>query len=46
MRRIEVAAQQSGGSSSSELEERYRQLWTRTSAALAEIDGLIGTLER
>jgi len=45
MRRIELAAQGSGGEGDAEIEQRYRQLWTQTSAALSELDTLIGSLE-
>jgi hypothetical protein len=46
MRRIELAAQSSPESVNVDAEQRYRQLWTATSGALAEIDQLIGSLER
>ena len=44
-RRIALAAQNSPAPSDSEIEQRYRELWTRANAALAEIDELIGSLE-
>lgn len=46
MRRIELAAQRDGDAANPALEQRYRELWTRTNAALGEIDSLIGALER
>jgi hypothetical protein len=46
MRRIEVVAQHPPVSGNSEIEKRYRDLWTSANAALSEIDGLIGAIER
>lgn len=45
VRRIEQAAQPPAQGGDSEIEERYRTLWSRANSALAEIDNLIGTLE-
>ena len=46
IRRIEQAARPSDGGTDAALEARYRELRSQAHAALAEIDGLIGTLER
>jgi hypothetical protein len=45
VRRIEQGAHPPVQGAGTELENRFRELWTRTNSALAEIDGLIGTLE-
>jgi hypothetical protein len=45
VRRIELAAQ-SSGTADADAEQRYHALWTQTKTALAELDQLIGSLER
>jgi len=44
-RRIEQSARSPAQGSDTGLENRYRELWSRTNSALAEIDSLIGSLE-
>ena len=45
-RRIEAAAQQSAGGGDRELASRYNALRSETGEALAELDRVIGSLER
>jgi hypothetical protein len=45
-RRIELASRTPAHSADPEMEQRYRQLWTQASSALADIDRLIGTIEQ
>ncbi|MEO6152641.1 MAG: hypothetical protein ABIT09_04270 [Croceibacterium sp.] len=46
LRRIELAAQQPARLPDSELEQRFHDLWTRTNAALGDIDGLIAAIDK